>query len=68
MPSSPPTEGFLIPEEVAERLRTSTRVIVLACRSGHLRATKPNQTWLITEDDLNDYIARNYNDLERAAS
>ena len=61
MPKPTPPTAYLTPEEVAERLRTTPLVIVRACRAKELRATKPNKSWLITEDDLADYIARNYN-------
>lgn len=52
---------LLTSAEVAERLRTTPYTIVKACRSGELRATKPNRNWLITEEAVADYLAKNAN-------
>lgn len=52
---------LLTATEVAERLRTTDMVIIRACRAGKIRATKPNQSWLISEDALADYLDEHSN-------
>ena len=52
---------LLTAAEVAERLRTSPDTILRECRNGALRATKPNRSWLITEEAVAEYLAKNSN-------
>jgi len=42
--------------EVAERLRTTSRQVTIRCAKGEIRASKEGRQWLISEDDLQDYL------------
>lgn len=62
---SAPASGvspYLTASEVAPLLRVGTYQVVVLCREGKLRATKPGKTWLITREDVEAYIAAGYND------
>lgn len=59
---------LLTAAEVAERLRTTPSVIVRDCRDGKIRATKPNRSWLITEEALADYLAAHENTATKGAA
>lgn len=47
---------LLLASEAAEVLRVGTFTVLELCRSGELRAYKPNKAWLIYRDDLDAYI------------
>jgi excisionase family DNA binding protein len=42
--------------EVAEVLRIGTFTVIELCRTGALRASKPNKAWLIDPADLRAYL------------
>ena len=51
---------FLTLEEVAKRLRVSTRTVVRLLSSGKLRANKIGSQWRISVDDYNEYVESTY--------
>lgn len=52
---------FHTTSEAAERLRTSTRQVTIWCASGALRASKPGKSWLISDEDIEDFISEKAN-------
>lgn len=51
--------------EVAELLRTSQRQVTIWCANGSLRASKMGRQWLISPDDLAEFIDGNANRTRR---
>jgi excisionase family DNA binding protein len=47
---------MLTTAEVAERLRTTARQVTIRCAKGEIRAIKEGRQWLVSEDDLADYL------------
>lgn len=54
--------------EVASVLRLTQWQVTVLCRTGALRATRPGRAWLISEGDLDDYLARRSNQSAQDAS
>ena len=52
------TDSFLTVREVAKKLRITPGTLRLHIRKGDLPATKFGRQFLITEQDLRNYIAR----------
>lgn len=48
--------ALLTTAEVGERLRMSPRQVTILCHRGDLRGSKPGRAWLVSEDDLQDYL------------
>ncbi|WP_027861738.1 helix-turn-helix domain-containing protein [Marmoricola sp. URHB0036] len=61
------TDRFLTREQVAEELATSKAQVYALIRRGDLRAMKigGRGVWRVSRQDLEDYIARTYDETER---
>lgn len=46
----------LTADEAAEVLRIGPFQVVVLCRTGQIRASKPGKSWLIDPDDLRAYL------------
>lgn len=57
----------LTAHEVADLLRIGPYQVVILCRTGALRASKPGKSWLIDPADLRAYIEASRNDTEASA-
>lgn len=49
-------QNFLTVNEVAERLKVSTKTVYRAVESGELRASRIGRAWRISEPDVVDYV------------
>lgn len=58
---------YLTVPEIAERMRCSEWQAKRICRSGALRATKPNGRWLSTPEWVDEYMAGGENRVQSAA-
>jgi len=47
---------LLTTTDVATRLHTTPRQVTILCARGDLRGSKPGRQWLVSEDDLQDFI------------
>lgn len=54
--SLPPT--YYTTREVARRLRVKPETVQEYIRTGYLRGTKPGRCWLISPDDLAEFVRR----------
>lgn len=61
-------DHLLTAAEVAERLRTKPYVISRLCREGELRATKPMKGWLVSEEALEEFLAKHANTATKGAA
>lgn len=52
---------YLTTAEVADVLRLTPWQVVKLCRTGKLPATKPSGTWLISQTDLESFLAAGSN-------
>lgn len=55
------SQKYLTTAEVADVLRLSVWQVVNLCREGKLPATKPSGQWLISEIDLDAFLASGSN-------
>lgn len=53
--------NLLSPDEVADRLKCSTRTVLRELRAKNLRGSKLPQGWRVSEDDLDRYVAAHAN-------
>jgi len=74
-PASPAKVGVkpgvspqLTAPEVAEVLRVGTFTVIELCRSGALRASKPNKSWLVDPADLRAYLDAHSNQREQESA
>lgn len=60
----PTPTTYLTATEVAEVLRITPYAVSELCRSKALAASKPGKSWLITQADLDAYVAAGRNQAE----
>lgn len=65
--STPGVSKQLTASEVADILRIGTYAVIILCRTGQLRASKPGKSWLIDPADLRAYLESGRNDSAESA-